>query len=72
MTTPAAPSPAQPTPTDLVARTEVPARWPAISERLARRLTTEGRIPSWRVGSRVYVSAGDVERWLASCRQPAA
>lgn len=59
-------------PRDLVPRAEIARRWPAISERLARRLTTERRIPSWTVGGRVFVSAGDVERWLASCRRPAA
>lgn len=55
-------------PGDLVARVDVPARWPAISARLARRLTTEGRVPSWRVGARVWVSASDVDAYIASCR----
>ncbi len=59
------------TPQDLLPRTEVPARWPAISERLARRLTSERRIPSWTVGRRVLVSAADIERYLAACRRSA-
>ncbi|WP_261565310.1 helix-turn-helix domain-containing protein [Frankia gtarii] len=71
MTTPSAPSTAHPVPADLVARSSVPTRWPAISERLARRLTTERRIPSWTVGRRVFVSAVDIERYLAGCRRPA-
>lgn len=57
-------------PRDLIPRTAVPDRWPAITERLARRLTTEGRIPSWRIGLRVFVSVGDVEAWIAACRRP--
>ncbi|WP_163548360.1 helix-turn-helix domain-containing protein [Candidatus Frankia nodulisporulans] len=59
-------------PDDLIPRVEVPARWPVISPRMARRLTAEQRIPSWTVGRRVFVSAGDVESWLAACRRPAA
>ncbi|KJE23705.1 hypothetical protein FF36_01890 [Frankia torreyi] len=58
-------------PADLVPRTEVPNRWPAISERMARRLTDERTIPCWVVGRRVYVSAADVEAYLASCYRPA-
>jgi hypothetical protein len=70
LTTPT--EPAEPTvPADLIARTDIPTRWPAITERLARRLTTERRIPSWIVGRRVFVSAADIERYLASCRRPA-
>lgn len=62
----------EPAPRDLVARTEIPARWPAISERLARRLTDERRIPTWRIGGRLFVSSADVESYLTSCRRPAA
>jgi hypothetical protein len=61
----------EPTPGDLLPRIEVPRRWPAISERLARRLTVEGRIPSWTISGRVWVSAGDVERWLATRKRSA-
>lgn len=46
--------------------------WPAISTRLARRLTEERVIPSWVVGRRVWVSARDVSEYLAACRRPAA
>ncbi len=60
------------TPRDLVSRTEVPDRWPAISERLARRLTDERRIPTWMIGRRVFVSATDIEEYIASCHRPAA
>ncbi len=59
-------------PGDLVPRAEIPRRWPVISPRLARRLTTEARIPSWMIGGRVWVSAADVDRWVASRRRPAA
>ncbi|ONH59671.1 hypothetical protein CcI49_17165 [Frankia sp. CcI49] len=59
-------------PSDLIPRSEVPARWPAISTRLVRRLTDERRIACWVVGRRVYVSAADVESYLASCHRPAA
>lgn len=59
-------------PRDLVARTEVPARWPAISERLVKRLTDERRIPTWRIGGRIYVDPADVEAYIRSCRRPAA
>ena len=59
------------TPDDLVARTDMPARWPAIGERLAKRLTDDRRIRSWRIGARVWVSAADVETWLATCRRDA-
>ncbi|MCM3886125.1 hypothetical protein [Frankia sp. R82] len=58
-------------PDDLVPRAEVPARWPVISLRLARRLTDDRRIPTWVIGARVFVSAADVEAWLVSCRRPA-
>ncbi|KJE20360.1 hypothetical protein FF36_05334 [Frankia torreyi] len=59
-------------PGDLVPRAAIPDRWPVITARMARRLTSERRIPSWTVGRRVFVSAGDVESWLAACRRPAA
>lgn len=58
-------------PADLVARTDVPTRWPAVTARLAKRLTLDGRLASWTVGRRVFVSAADVERFLASGHRPA-
>lgn len=64
------PGDTRPVPDDLLPRSEVPARWPAISVRLARRLTDERLIPCWVVGRRVYVSAADVELYLATCRRP--
>lgn len=63
---------AEAAPADLVPRSEVPARWPVIGARHARRLTETRTIPSWRVGRRVFVSAADVAEYLAGCRRPSA
>jgi len=60
------------TPGDLIARSDIPKRWPAITTRFAERLTDERRIPSWKIGRLVYVSAADVEAYLRACHRPAA
>lgn len=57
-------------PDDLVARGEIPRRWPAITARLARRMTDERRVPTWLIGRRLFVSAADIDAWVAARRRP--
>jgi hypothetical protein len=60
-------------PEDLVLLTEdVPKRYgPYITPRMAHTMGFRRVLRTWKIGGRLYVSAADVEAWLAGHESPA-
>lgn len=60
-------------PVDLVRIVDVPGseRWPYLTPRNVRTLRTERQVRMWHIGRNCYLSAAELDAWLATRMRPA-